>query len=490
MRASRIPLLQALGLACLAWALLACEKTTHEAARRDYQAIQSSNLGSAEQARALEEFVARYPEPKTNAFLVRACRTLADHNAQPGRYDIAASWYERALRADPDDPDLMNALGYFYALHGMAIDRAIDLLESAVRLADERGYPERRRGFIRDSLGWAYRARGDFALAAVLLEEANRMAPRVPIIIEHLAATYRSLGEREKSAAAFLELYMMGRATDARLKTILLDLDRSGRDLPALGMSYRIEAGLRAIAAADRAEAIAEGGVLVDLPAGDGWHLRATLFLPPAGAGGGGAHFPGRRPGVVLLHALGSDRHSAAPLGRDLAAHGLVAIALDLRGHGASVSEAIPGSRQFAEALAANLQGAARDARAALGFLGRHPRVDRDRLGAAGAGMGALLAAEALDGANRPGALGLVLFSPWGRAEAYLEPLEKIAPERILTIAGAEEAGPAATARVLADSRTGAPAPVMVTGSGSGYGLLGGRPDLEELIVKFFAGSR
>src|SRR5262249_7286811 len=154
----------------------------------------------ADRAAALEAFVARYPETKTNPHLVRACTMLAEHHAREGRFEVAASWYERALRASPDDPDLMNAAGYFDATHGIALDRAVSILETAVRLSDERGYPARRRGFIRDSLGCAHRARGNPSLAVVLLEEADRLAPGVAIIREHLAEAYKDLGEREKSA--------------------------------------------------------------------------------------------------------------------------------------------------------------------------------------------------------------------------------------------------------------------------------------------------
>ena len=86
---------------------LACEKETHRAARRAFQDILARDLPSAEQASALEDFVRTYPEPKTNPSLVRACGILAEFNARVGRPDIAASWYERAVRASPDDPDLL-----------------------------------------------------------------------------------------------------------------------------------------------------------------------------------------------------------------------------------------------------------------------------------------------------------------------------------------------------------------------------------------------
>jgi len=127
---------------------LACEKETHRAARRAFQDILARNLPPEQQAAALEELVRAYPEPKTNPNLVRAFGMLADYHARAGRPDIAASWYERAARVSPDDPDLLNALGYHYARNRMNLDRAVSVLETAVRLAEQRRYPARRVGFI------------------------------------------------------------------------------------------------------------------------------------------------------------------------------------------------------------------------------------------------------------------------------------------------------------------------------------------------------
>ncbi|HEU4402383.1 MAG TPA: tetratricopeptide repeat protein, partial [Candidatus Polarisedimenticolia bacterium] len=208
--------------------LVACEKETHRASRREYQEIMARALPAAEQAKALESFVERYPEPKTNSNLARACRTLAEYHARADHPDIAASWYERALRADPDDPDLLNALGYHYARNGLNLDRAVSVLETATRLAEERRYSARRQGLIKDSLGWAYRARGDLPLAVAFLEEACRLAPGVPIVREHLADTYRAIGERDKAVAIYLDLYLQGRATDTRLRGVLGEIGREG----------------------------------------------------------------------------------------------------------------------------------------------------------------------------------------------------------------------------------------------------------------------
>ncbi|MGH9750849.1 MAG: hypothetical protein ACRD5D_05995 [Candidatus Polarisedimenticolia bacterium] len=206
----------------------ACEKGTHRAARRTFEELMTRALPPADRAAALERFVTEYPEPKTNPYLKRACMLLADHRTRAGRPDLGASWLERAVRADADDPDLLNALGYHYARHGMNLDRAKDVLEKAVRLSEERDLPPRRQGFIKDSLGWCYRMRGELALAVALLEEAGRLAPDTAIIRQHLAETYRALGERERAADLYLDLIRTAGGEEPAYRKALAELGREG----------------------------------------------------------------------------------------------------------------------------------------------------------------------------------------------------------------------------------------------------------------------
>lgn len=482
---------------CLLLLAAACEKETHRAARKAFQDILAGDLSPAGRASALEAFVRDYPEPKTNPHLTRACSMLASHHARSGRADIAASWYERAIRADPDDPDLLNALGYHYAKNRMNLDRAVSVLEQAVRLAEEHRYSARRQGFIKDSLGWAYRMRGDLPLSVALLEEAVRLAPGVPIIREHLADAYHAIGERERAVSVYLDLYLKGRATDSGLRDTIRAIGLEGGPAYSRDLDRRVEAGLRDIAAADRQDAESAGATLVDLTAADGHRLFGSLFRPRAGHPPATRGSEKRTGGILLLHALGSSRGTCTPQAAALAARGLVALALDLRGHGASVSEALPDAHAFSNRLAENLKAADRDVRAALAFLARQPGVDARRIGVVGAGLGALLAARAvLDeaetgsegtvGVPRPAAL--VLLSPWGRADAYRELLAGFDPRSLLLVAGSEEGAPLATVQALA-APGGAPAPrsIVVDGPGAHYGLAADRPDLAAILDGFLA---
>jgi len=475
-------------VAALGGWLAGCEKETHRAARAEFQSLMARNLPPADQTRALEAFVARYPEPKTNPYLIRAFMLLAEDQARAGHPDLAASWYERAARASPNDPDLLNALGYLYASHGMNLDRAVSVLEAAVRIAEERGYPPRRQGFIKDSLGWAYRMRGDLPLAVALLEEACRLAPGVVVLRSHLADAYRAIGEREKAAAIVVDLYVEGRATDAQLRDTLSELGREGGPTLAKEITRRVDAGLRAISEADRREAEEEGGTLVRLTAADGTRLLASLFLPGPAAARGSTGAPGRVPGVLLLHALGSTRHAASAEARALGSRGLVALTLDLRGHGGSISEALPGPHRFAEELAANLHAAEQDARAALAFLEGLPRVDRRRIGLVGAGLGALLAVRVLDESGPLRASALAILSPWGQADAYRLHLGRLDPGAVLLVSGSEETAASSTIERLAgDLGAGATAPIVVSGPGTGFELAARDEGLNERIAGFLA---
>jgi Tfp pilus assembly protein PilF len=216
------------GVAVLLLSLPACEKKTHRDSRREYQSLMSAPMSEDDRAEALEAFIRRFPETKTNPNLVRACQHLAQYHARAGRHDLATSWYERAVRARPDDPDSLNRLGYHYANQGVNLDRAVEVLELAVRLAEERGYPDRRQGFFNDSLGWAYRMRGDLPRAVELLEEAGRLAPGVPILREHLAEAYRASGEPDRAIDLYLQLFLETRGTEPRYRIGMMAIGEEG----------------------------------------------------------------------------------------------------------------------------------------------------------------------------------------------------------------------------------------------------------------------
>ncbi len=95
----------------------------------------------------------------------------------------------KALELQPDQPYVMNYLGYSWAEKGMNIDRARKLIEKAVEL-------RRNDGFIVDSLGWVLFRLGDYEEAVKHLERAIRLRPSDPVINDHLGDAYWRVGRK------------------------------------------------------------------------------------------------------------------------------------------------------------------------------------------------------------------------------------------------------------------------------------------------------
>jgi dienelactone hydrolase/Flp pilus assembly protein TadD len=473
------------GVAVLLLSLPACEKKTHRDSRREYQSLMSAPMSEDDRAEALEAFIRRFPETKTNPNLVRACQHLAQYHARAGRHDLATSWYERAVRARPDDPDSLNRLGYHYANRGTNLDRAVEVLELAVRLAEERGYPDRRQGFFNDSLGWAYRMRGDLPRAVELLEEAGRLAPGVPILREHLAEAYRASGEPDRAIDLYLQLFLETRGTEPRYRIGMMAIGEEGGPDLTRRIEQHIDKGLRDLEEADARDAAAEGAALVRLTASDGQPIVGSLFKPSSSRGTTAGLPSGGSGAVLLLHTLGSNRGAATQAARLLAENGLFALAVDLRGHGASVSEALASPHQFTEHLESNLGAAQRDARLAVDYLRRQRGIDGSRIGAVGEGLGALVATRALDDASSRGAA-LVILSPWGQAEAYRPHLERLGAETTFLLAASDDrAASSALVKLAASRDPTSPSYILVPGAGKGFQLMREDPDLRERFAYF-----
>lgn len=95
----------------------------------------------------------------------------------------------KALELSPDQPYVMNYLGYSWTEQGVNLERAERLIEKAVELRPDDGY-------ILDSLGWVLFRTGRFHEAVPKLERAVRLRPNDPTINDHLGDAYWRVGRR------------------------------------------------------------------------------------------------------------------------------------------------------------------------------------------------------------------------------------------------------------------------------------------------------
>ena len=97
--------------------------------------------------------------------------------------------FKKALELYPDQPQVMNYLGYSWVDMNMNLDQAMDPIRKAVDLRPGDGY-------IVDSLGWAYYKLGKFEDAVRELERAVALKPDDPVLNDHLGDAYWRAGRR------------------------------------------------------------------------------------------------------------------------------------------------------------------------------------------------------------------------------------------------------------------------------------------------------
>ncbi|HEY4078124.1 MAG TPA: tetratricopeptide repeat protein [Rhizomicrobium sp.] len=103
--------------------------------------------------------------------------------------DESESDIQVALKLSPEQPELLNYLGYSWVDRGRNIPQALTMLEKARSLRPYDGY-------IVDSVGWAYYQLGRYDDAAKTLEAAVLLVPGDPTINDHLGDAFWRAGRR------------------------------------------------------------------------------------------------------------------------------------------------------------------------------------------------------------------------------------------------------------------------------------------------------
>ncbi|PIP97192.1 MAG: hypothetical protein COW75_07755, partial [Rhodobacterales bacterium CG18_big_fil_WC_8_21_14_2_50_71_9] len=106
-----------------------------------------------------------------------------------GAWDAAEADFKRALTLSPDQPLVLNYLGYSWVEMGRNLDEAMAMIRMAVDMRPDDGY-------ITDSLGWVHYRLGNFAEAVEWLEKAVALAPVDPVINDHLGDALWRVGRR------------------------------------------------------------------------------------------------------------------------------------------------------------------------------------------------------------------------------------------------------------------------------------------------------
>jgi tetratricopeptide (TPR) repeat protein len=135
-----------------------------------------------------------------------------------GQWKESETDLQHALELKPDQPLVLNYLGYSWIDRGENLDRGLKMIEKAVELRPEDGY-------IVDSLGWAHYRLGDYPSAVQYLEKAIELVPEDPTINDHLGDAYWQSGRPNEARFQWRRALQFGPEADD-VKPIEAKLDQ------------------------------------------------------------------------------------------------------------------------------------------------------------------------------------------------------------------------------------------------------------------------
>lgn len=97
-----------------------------------------------------------------------------------------------ALALQPDQPQVLNFLGYSLVDRGEKLDEALQMINRAVQAEPQAGY-------IIDSLAWAYFRLGRYDEAVAPMERASLLEPVDPTVTDHLGDVYWMAGRQREA---------------------------------------------------------------------------------------------------------------------------------------------------------------------------------------------------------------------------------------------------------------------------------------------------
>lgn len=141
----------------------------------------------AEAASAYGRAIDLYGDPERHHWPVYYSRGISYERT--GEWDSAEADFRQALALEPDQPQVLNYLGYSLVEMGEKLEEALDMIERAVAARPE-------DGFITDSLGWALYRMGRYEEAVEPMERAVGLEAVDPVINDHLGDVYWAVGRQ------------------------------------------------------------------------------------------------------------------------------------------------------------------------------------------------------------------------------------------------------------------------------------------------------
>ena len=125
------------------------------------------------------------PTTDKNTWIYYYYRGICEERSK--QWSKAEADMRKALELQPEQPHVLNYLGYSWIDQGINLDEGMKMIKRAVEQRPDDGY-------IVDSLGWAYYRIGNYEDAVKNLERAIDLKPEDPTINDHLGDAYWRVG--------------------------------------------------------------------------------------------------------------------------------------------------------------------------------------------------------------------------------------------------------------------------------------------------------
>lgn len=161
-------------------------------ARPELASVQAAYGDMLRRAERFEEAVAAYTAvldlvdaDLPRYWFIHYARAICYH--QMDDWEPAEADFRRALELNPEQPNVLNYLGYSLVEQRRNFDEALGMIQRAVAARPDSGY-------IIDSLGWVYYRLGRFEEAVAPMERAVELEANDPIVTDHLGDVYWMVG--------------------------------------------------------------------------------------------------------------------------------------------------------------------------------------------------------------------------------------------------------------------------------------------------------
>ena len=164
---------------------------------------------------AYDAAIALVPAPMPVHWPLYYTRGIANERA--GNWPAAEADFRAALKLEPDQPLVLNYLGYSMVEKQEKLDEALGMIERASKAEPDDGY-------ITDSLGWVLYRLGRYDEAVKPMLRAVELTPDDPVINDHLGDVLWMVGRKREAEFQWRRALSFGPSDD-------LDLDRVRRKL-------------------------------------------------------------------------------------------------------------------------------------------------------------------------------------------------------------------------------------------------------------------